>query len=353
MAYTDIDDPSAYFQTTLWTGDGANSHVITNSGNSDLQPDWLWIKQRDATRNHHFFDSIRGVTKYIESDTTVAEETGSTTLLAFGSDGFTVGSGGRVNANTKTYVAWNWKAGTAVSGNTSGSGSAKAYSGSVNTDAGFSIIKYIGNGTANHKIPHHLGAVLNWIIVKNLAETENWQMFHQSLGNTKTMSLNLDEDEYGADNRWNNTSPTSSLFNLGNGDETNKNDVSYIAYSFAEKQGYSKFGSYVGNGNADGPFNYTGFKPAFLLYKNVTDNNKPWYLVDNTRDINNPGEHYVFANLTDAENDNHANKIDFLTNGYKSRSTGTTVNADGKEYIYMAFAENPFVTSKGVPATAR
>ena len=352
MAYTDIDDPSEYFQTTLYTGNGG-TQSITNTGNSDLQPNWCWFKMRSHADQHVWIDSVRGSNKAVYSDATAAESTQTHYFSSFDSDGFSLGNSGIMNADGRTYVSWQWKAGTAVSGNTSGSGTAKAYSGSVNTDAGFSIIKYIGNGTANHKIPHHLGAVLNWIIVKNLAETENWQMFHQSLGNTKTMSINLSDDEYGADNRWNNTSPTSSLFNLGNGDETNKNDVSYIAYSFAEKQGYSKFGSYVGNGNADGPFNYTGFKPAFLLYKNVTDNNKPWYLVDNTRDINNPGEHYVFANLTDAENDNHANKIDFLSNGYKSRSTGTTVNADGKEYIYMAFAENPFVTSKGVPATAR
>ena len=350
MAYTDIDDPSAYFQTTLWTGDGANSHVITNSGNSDLQPDWLWIKQRDATRNHHFFDSIRGVTKYIESDTNVAEETGSTTLLAFGSDGFTVGSGGRVNANTKTYVAWNWKAGTAVSGNTSGSGTAKAYSGSVNTDAGFSIIKYIGNGTANHKIPHHLGAVLNWIIVKNLAETENWQMFHQSLGNTKTMSLNLDEDEYGADNRWNNTSPTSSLFNLGNGDETNKNDVSYIAYSFAEKQGYSKFGSHIGDGNANGPFIYTGFKVGWVMIKR-TDDADNWVIYDNKRDGFNGDTHALFPNNSAAQTTDV--DIDLLSNGFKIVRASGRVNASGGSFIYMAFAENPLVTSKGVPATAK
>jgi hypothetical protein len=354
MAYTTINDPSAYFQTKLYTGTGS-SLALTNDGNSDLQPDWVWIKPRNDTRGHHLFNSVIGVGKSLVSNEANDEESNAQTLTAFGSDGFTVGTSNDVNKASNTHVAWQWKAGTAISSaSTGGSGTAKTYSGTVNTTAGFSIISYVGNGTDNHQVPHHLGAIPKMFIMKNRSrDSRGWNVYHHTQTASNGALLNTD-DAYGGDGSMlNNVEPTSVFVNLGDSSETNQNDDDHIMYAFAPKQGYSKFGSYVGNGNADGPFIYTGFKPAFLLYKQATDAGKPWYLADNTRDIDNPAEHYVFPNLTDAENASHGNKIDFLANGYKSRSTGTTVNASGKTFIYMAFAENPFVTSTGVPATAR
>ena len=350
MAYTDIDDPSAYFQTTLWTGDGANSHVITNSGNSDLQGDLIWIKQRDATRNHHWFDSIRGVTKYIESDTTVAEETGSTTLLAFGSDGFTVGSGGRVNANTKTYVAWNWKAGTSFTNDASSTSVGSIDSaGSVNTDAGFAILAYEGTGSAA-TIAHGLGVVPKMIITKNRDAGQNWVTYHHSIGSTHALFLDNTDAKTDAASYFNDTNPTSSVYTVNTSGDNNKSGDSHIAYVFAEKQGYSKFGSYTGNGNANGPFIYTGFKTAMVIIKRIDDADN-WVIYDNKRDGFNGDTHALFPNNSDAQTTDV--DIDLLSNGFKIVRASGRVNASGGSFIYIAFAENPFVTSTGVPATAR
>jgi len=350
MAYTDIDDPGEYFNTVLYTGTGS-SNAISGVG---FSPNWVWIKERDSTSSHSVSDTIRGVTKRLNPDLTDDEETLSGLMTSFDSDGFTNAADNGVNENTKTYVAWNWKAGTAVSGNSGGSGTAKAYSGSVNTDAGFSIIKYIGNGSSGHTIPHHLSAIPKMMIIKNMTtNSTNWMIYHVALGNTKAIYFTTAYADIDA-GWWNNTSPTSSVFTLGNHDNHNANDNSVIAYCFAEKQGYSKFGSYVGNGNADGTFFYLGFKPAWVMLKKTTDGTSSWCIFDNKRLGRNPNNPRLYANNNNAsEGASDEAYVDILSNGFKLRGAQPDINLSGKTYIYMAFAEQPFVTSTGVPATAR
>jgi len=350
MAYTDIDDPGEYFNTVLYTGTGS-SNAISGVG---FSPNWVWIKERDSTSSHSVSDTIRGVTKRLNPDLTDDEETLSGLMTSFDSDGFTNAADNGVNENTKTYVAWNWKAGTAVSGNSGGSGTAKAYSGSVNTDAGFSIIKYIGNGSSGHTIPHHLSAIPKMMIIKNMTtNSTNWMIYHVALGNTKAIYFTTAYADIDA-GWWNNTSPTSSVFTLGNHDNHNANDNSVIAYCFAEKQGYSKFGSYVGNGNADGTFFYLGFKPAWVMLKKTTDGTSSWCIFDNKRLGRNPNNPRLYANNNNAsEGASDEAYIDILSNGWKLRGAQADINASAATYVYMAFAEQPFVTSTGVPATAR
>jgi len=355
MAYTDIDDPSAFFQTKIYAGDNASNLVLTFDGNSDLQPDFLWQKQRGGTTDHNLVNSVIGPTFGKSSNTDESEQDNGTAYIkSFQSDGFTIGNSDKVNASSSTNVAWGWKAGTAVSGNSGGSGTAKAYSGSVNTDAGFSIIKYIGNAASGHTIPHHLGVVPKMMIIKNITpDSTNWMIYHVALGNTKAIYFTTAYADIDA-GWWNNTSPTSSVFTLGNHDNHNANDNSVIAYCFAEKQGYSKFGSYVGNGNADGTFFYLGFKPAWVMLKKTTDGTSSWCIFDNKRLGRNPNNPRLYANNNNAsEGASDEAYVDILSNGFKLRGAQPDINLSGKTYIYMAFAEQPFVTSTGVPATAR
>ena len=355
MAYTDIDKPSDYFNTKLYTGNGSSGHAITGVG---FQPDLVWIKPRDQAYNHRLFDVVRGAGKKISSDTNSAEATDTNEQTSFNSDGFTIGSDAGTNANTKTYASWNWKAGTSVSGDTTGSGTLKTYTGSVNTTSGFSIIKYTGNGTAGHTIPHHLGVAPSAIFVKKLNELGDWSNYHSVLGNAGYMRLNNTNAFATASTYWNNTSPTSSVFTTGTTGNINGSGSTYIAICFADVQGYSKIGSYIGNGNADGTFVYTGFKPAFILRKR-TDTTGAWLIQDNKRDgINRavanslPTDQNVLrANDSSAEEFN--NELDILSNGFKLRATDAFGNASGGTYIFAAFASNPFVTSTGVPACAR
>ena len=355
MAYTDIDKPSDYFNTVLYTGN-AGTQSITGVG---FQPDFFWGKSRSNSKNHALHDSVRGVTKRLISNTTGAEATVAASVTAFGSDGFSLGSDTTSNANGNTFVTWNWKAGTSVSGNTSGSGTSKAYTGSVSTTAGFSIIEYIGNGTAGHTIPHHLGAVPKMIIMKRIdaaggsSGLDAWQVYHHVLGNTKRLVLNSTAAEDASTTYFNDTTPTSSVFTLGTGPAGNNTDYGYIAYCFAEKQGYSKFGSYTGNGNADGPFCFTGFKPAFVLTKTASAAYH-WSINDNKRNTFNPNDKRLYPSTNGVEATADAYDIDFLSNGFKIRSSSVSFNASGDNVIYMAFAENPFVTgASAIPTTAR
>jgi len=355
MAYTTIDDPSAYFQTTLYSGTGSEQ-VVTNTGNSDLQPDWVWLKVRsNGTYGHAIFDSVRGVNKVIGSNTTNAEEDQSSdvSLSSFNSDGFTVGGYfNNVNQSGQTFVSWQWKAGTGFTNDASGTSIGSIDSaGSVNTDAGFSIIKWTGND-ANATVAHGLGAVPGMFIVKNLSNaTTGWYVYHQSLGNTNHILL----DTAAAlvdDINWNDTSPTSTVINLGGQTGSNGPSNSMLVYCFAEKQGYSKFGSYTGNGNADGTFVYTGFKPAMVICKKSNASGTNWGIIDNKRAKSfNQISAMLNPNSTGSEGAN--NNCDFVSNGFKWRTNDGNSNASGDSYIYMAFAEQPFVTSTGVPATAR
>jgi len=351
MAYASITKPSLHFNTKIYTGNGS-TNAITGVG---YAPNLTWIKDRDASNGTRVFDTTRGATKGIFTDSTAAQATVSSELTAFGTDGFTLGSDGSVNGSSKNYVAWNWKAGTAVSGNTEGSGTAKTYTGSVNTTAGFSIIKYTGNGTIGHQIPHRLGVAPNMIIIKHLSASENWFVYHSSLGNNKDLLLNLTNDATGTVTTWNTTSPTSTVWSMSNQSAINDVDDEFIAYCFAEKKGYSKFGSYTGNGNTsgDGAFIYLGFKPAFFMVKNVSASGHGWYMFDNKRDVDNPTNKYLVANTSAA--DASFDWMDFNSNGIKVRGNSGGANNSGESYIYMAFAEEPLVANVGasIPATAR
>ena len=347
MAYTTIKKPSDYFNTKLYTGNGT-TQSITGVG---FQPDWTWVKERSSTSSHQIIDAVRGYNRRLGSDNSNAESVDSSPYNDFksiDSDGFTIGSGGGVNANSDTYAAWNWKANGAGSANTDGSISSTV---SANTTSGFSIVKYTGTG-ADMTVGHGLNAVPKMIIVKALdTGTDPWWVYHASLGNSAKLRLNeTDASSTTADYIWNQTTPTSSVFSLdgaNNGSNANGND--FIAYCFADVQGYSKFGSYVGNGNADGTFIYTGFSPAFIITK-PTSTTGQWTMFDNKRDSANVGnKKYLHPNTSGDEGD--ANSFDFLSNGFKLKLSGGDINTSGATFIYMAFAEQPLVGDN--PATAR
>ena len=355
MAYTTIDDPSAHFQTLLYTGDGTSSQAQTNTGNSDLQPDWVWIKKRASgtARAHQLYDSSRGVTKLLHSNTDGAESTQSAGLTAFGSDGFTVSDDDGIGANTATYVAWQWKAnGGTTSTNTAGTNIDTTVQ--ANTTAGFSIMTYTGTGTDNDSIGHGLGAVPHWIIVKNRDETNGWQIYHhKNTSAPETDYLNLNDNGATADDhdRWSDQAPSSTVITLGGNDGVSKSSVKYVCYAFTEIQGYSKFGGYKGNGNTDGAFVYTGFKPAWVMIKRTNDT-QDWPIFDNKlRPSNNVDNYFLYADLTNAQDT--SDQFDIVSNGFKLRMTSNLANGSGDDYVYMAFAEHPFVSSKGVPVTAR
>ena len=348
MAYTTIDDPTAFHQTKLYTGNDS-SRAITFDGNTDMQPDWSWFKARSEAYNHAIFDSVRGVQKLIRSNQTNAEETHSTTLTAFGSNGFSLGGGDAfTNANNVTYASWHWKAGTSFTNDASSTGIGSIDSaGSVNQDAGFSIISFAG-ASAVSTVAHGLGVAPKMMIFKNRSDADHWGVYHQSLGSNAAMYLNLSGAVDGT--LWNNTAPTTSVFTVQNNSAVNGSGNNIIAYCFAEKQGYSKFGSYTGNANNDGPYIHLGFKPAFLVIKQ-SSSERNWIMMDAKRSPFNIVTKYMKGNSSSAEET--YNYVDFLSNGFKCRDSDTGANASGGTYIYYAFAENPFVTSSGVPATAR
>ena len=360
MAYTTINDPSEYFSTVLYTGTATNSRPVIGTG---FQPDWIWIKQRNATKNHNIWDSSRGVTKQLRANLTNAEATNTTNdnLASLDSDGFTLGDDTDsvgVNERGQTYVAWNWKAngGTTTTNDASSTGVGTIDSVyQANTTAGFSIVTYTGTNAAG-TIAHGLGAVTDWIITKNRVSANSWAIYHSantSAPETDFLLLNTDAATVDNANRWNDVAPTSTVFSVKQSAETNNSDNSdtFVAYCFTEIQGYSKFGKYVGNANADGPFIYTGFKPAWMIIKR-TDSANSWYLVDITRDSANIADHELEANNTGAEATG-TDRLDILSNGFKIRTSGAAYNADDGTYIYIAFAESPFVTSNGGPNNAQ
>jgi len=344
--YTTIDDSSLFMNTVLYTGN-SSTQAVTGVG---FPPDLVWLKDRSRADNNALYDTVRGVTKAVYSDSEDAESTHAIGLTAFDSDGWTMGSDSQINYSPDTYVGWNWKAGTAVSGATTGTGTAKTYTGSKNTTAGFSIIKYVGNGTAGHTIPHELGAIPDMITVKNLTTgSTNWRSIFPNV-NTANYNLN-----FNAGNPWNDgtefndTMPTTSVFTVSTAGDTNTNDSSYIAYCWKNVSGYSKFGPYTGNADADGTFCYTGFKPSYVVCKR-TDSTEDWgiwgyYPAYNVLD------RFLYANGTNAEYS--ISPGDFVSNGFKIRTTDGKFNASGGTYIYMAFAEAPFVNSESVPCNAR
>ena len=353
MAYTTIDDPTLYFSSTIWTGNGVDDRAIVIDG-TGMQPDFVWIKSRNDTDNHRLVDSVRGATKHIESDNTSAEQT-SSNVKTFTSTGVTLSTNGAVNANTELYASWSWKAGTSFTNDASATGIGTIDStGSTNTTSEFSIITYTGTGS-NGTVAHGLGVAPSMIIVKSRGNVDSWYVYHQGIGNTGAIFLDeLSVTSTGSD-YWQNTTPTSSVFSIGTGNAVNRSSGTFVAYCFAEKQGYSKFGSYTGNGSTDGTFIYTGFKPAFFMAKK-TSGTGAWTIHDNKRNVDNPIGKALFANSNEVEYNYSGDDtpiVDFVSNGAKYRGTASGMNTSGATYIYMAFAENPFVTSTGVPATAR
>ena len=334
MAYTAINDPSLYFQTVLYTGNGGTQD-ITLPGDTDLQPDLIWTKGRNIAAGSILTDSVRGVNRQLQAASNALEETLTTVHTAFNSDGFSLGSNGNVNTDGNTYVGWCWK---------------------ETATAGFDIVTATGNATAK-TISHSLSAVPHVMISKEKSGSVNdWTVYHhKNTSAPETDSLILNETNATSDQNthWNDTSPTSSVFTVGTGSVVNRDSSTYVYYLWSEKQGYSKFGKYTGNGNADGPFVYTGFRPAFVITKRTdSSTNGHWSIFDTKRNTHNVNDLPLRANVTDAQSSIGNYAFDILSNGFKPRGTNTT-NDSGGTFIYIAFAEAPFVNSNGVPCNAR
>jgi hypothetical protein len=352
-----IDKPNLHFNTKLYTGNGSTQN-ITGIG---FQPDWTWIKARAASGtgndNHSVCDVVRTKGSYghpsIYPNLNSAEydpSSGNEVITDFISDGFALGGNENSNYNSNTYASWNWKAGGTGSSNTDGSITSTV---SANTTAGFSIVKYTGNGTAGATIGHGLGATPAMIIEKITSSTGDWLVYHhKNTSSPETDFLRFSTDAATQDELtvWNDQAPTSSVFYVGSESTVNGNGNNFIAYCFAEKKGFSKFGSYTGNGNADGPFIYTGFKPAFVIIKR-TNSAKDWFIWDNKTAPRNVTNAYLRVNTNGAAGS--YDWLDFVSNGIKIRNTSDGASGSGDTYIYMAFAENPIVGSNNIPATAR
>ena len=335
MAYTTIDDSEAYFQVVTYAGDGSANHAITLPGDTDMQPDLVWIKNRDQTDSPCLFDAVRGATKVIKSDSGDAEATDADTLDSFTSDGFQIDADVKVNTNTENYVAWCWK---------------------ESATAGFDIVAADGTGSARTQA-HSLSAVAEWIFVKEISTDGSWYTYTAMMGNTKAMFLNATNAVSGdSSGYWNDTTPTSSVFSLGTDGGVNESSTGYIAYLWRSVQGFSKFDKFVGNGHAtNGPFDYTGFQPAWILVKRAIGGTGNWMLVDNKRPGYNQEDNYKYdfkINNNDAERSS-VTSADFFSNGFKVRTDSTDWNVSGDTYIYMAFARAPFVNSNGVPCNAK
>ena len=346
MAYTTIDKSSLHFNTKLYTGNGS-TNAQTGVG---FTPSFTWIKNRGDTHAHVLVDAVRGVTKELRSNGTNAEITTSNSFTSFDSDGFTLGadSTDSYNKNSNNYVSWNWLANGQGSSNTDGTINT-TYT-SVNTTSGVSIIKYNGNGSAGATIGHGLGVAPKFVMIKRTDTSSNWIVGTGARGFDKFLYLNTNDAETDNAGTFNDTNPSSSVITLGSWNDVNNASGTYICYAFAEKQGFSKFGSYTGNGSTDGAFIYTGFKPAFVLVKNtaITDN---WSIFDNKRIGYNAFNYVLYADITNVGS--NGLPMDILSNGFKWRTDAAMVNGSGNNHIFMAFAEAPLVSSNGVPATAR
>ena len=355
------DIPEDYFEANLWTGNGSSQSISSY----EFAPDWVWIKERNSTSSHYLVDTVRGASLFLQSNATTAETSNTVNVTSFDSDGFSLGSGGTSNENNKTYVGWAWKAGgTPSATNSAGAGNAPT-SGSVmingsastaslagtipatkisaNTEAGFSIVSYSGNGSAGATIGHGLSSAPDWILVKDLTSTGFWSVYHSentSAPETELLRLNTTNGTLDGDVYWNDTAPTSSVFSVGTSSSTNNNARDYIAYCFNGVEGYSRFGSYTGNGSTDGMFVFTGFRPAFVIIKQSSADGNNWNVHDNKRDVDNVVDARLLPSTSGAETT--FTTLDFLSNGFKLRNSGSAYNGNGSTYIYIAFAEMPF-----------
>ena len=350
MAYTAIDDPTLYFNTSaVWSGDDSE-HIISGIGH---QPDFTWIKGVNIATQHYIFDSVRGATKYILANGTNAEATNAQTLKSWNSDGFVLGTSDDVNGSSRTYVAWNWKAGTTLNNSADTNGGSIATTGSINTTSGFGIVKYEGSG-ANATIYHGLTKIPRLIITKNIDQTFHWTVYAFT-SNTTILRLN-GTDTPATESAFQSTDPTATVQSLGdhnqNNGVTDGSADTHISYMFCDVQGFSKIGSYIGNGNADGPFIFCGFRPAWVMIKK-TSGTDDWFILDNKRETFNEMQKRLQPNLVDVEESISTLKTDFVSNGIKLRSTTGQYNTSGGTYIFAAFAEAPSVNSNGVPNNAR
>ncbi len=345
MAYTTINKSGDYFNTKLYTGNGTTDTAITGVG---FQPDFNWTKQRSSNEWHTITDSVRGVTKQLFTNTNQAEQTNSEFIKSLDSDGFTVGTANATNQNTQTFASWNWKANGAGSSNTDGSITSTV---SANQTAGFSIVSYTGTGS-NATVGHGLNSPVKFIILKRRDATNDWEIGSDALGWDKHLYFNVGEANSSSD-RWQNTAPTSSVFSIGTAAGNNASSSPFIAYCFAEKTGYSKFGSYTGNGSTDGTFVYTGFKPAFTIIKLTSAYGESWILQDNKRSTYNPSDVFLSPSSPNGDSVTTNAHLDFLSNGFKLRHLDNRGNGSGMSYIYMAFAAAPLVGTNNVPANAR
>lgn len=323
---------------TTYTGTGATNNVLNQYG---FKPDLVWIKSRSNAFIHTLEDTVRGVSRYLDSASTAAEVNDPPNFItAFNPNGFTQAGNSAVGANGSTYVAWQWQAGQgSTSSNTQGSITSTV---SVNQTAGFSIVTYTGTGSVA-TIGHGLGVAPAMIIIKARSATQSWLVYHQSIGNTGFVYLNETTAANFSINGWNNTSPTSTVFTTGVNGLSNQNGQTQVAYCWAQVAGFSAFGSYTGNGSYGGPFVYTGFRPKFVMLK-MTSSTNPWQMYDSSRDPYNYSYHILAANSSSAEDSSSGAgvAIDLLSNGFKIRTDWADINTNGGSYIYMAWAENPF-----------
>ena len=331
------DIPADYFNTVIYTGNGSTQSI----NGVGFQPDWVWTKGRSDSRIHSLLDVVRGANKYLSTNDTSAEATpaNNNRITSIDADGFSLGNSTNVNASSETYVAWNWKAGDTTVANTDGTIASQA---SANTKAGFSVVTYTGQTTAD-TVGHGLEQPLDFIIVKNRDTTNQWAVYSRALGSDVFTYLNNTQAAVsGNTSVWNNTDPTSSVFSIGTSNSTSgvSSGDELVAYCFHSVEGFSKFGSYTGNGSTDGPFVYTGFRPAFVMIK-AADSAYNWIIWDTTRDTYNEFTKFLYPNLSDAEAIG-SNVADAVSNGFKLRATSVNRNASGETYIYMAFAEMPF-----------
>ena len=341
MAYSTIAKSSSFFNSTIYTGNGTVDTALTTG---TFQPDLTWFKNRGTTESNMWMDAVRGATYYIQSNSTAAEGNSSDKISAFTSTGVTLGSGAETNENSQPLVCWAWKANGSGSSNSDGTITSTV---SVDSTSKFSIVKWTGNSTAGATVGHGLGVAPSFMIIKNLGAATQWLTWWDFFANTEMMYLNLTNAKGTGQTYLNSTTPTSSVITLGGGADENQNTM--IAYCFAEVPGFSKFGTYTGNGIVNGAFAYTGFKPSFVVIKRQ-DQSTNWVVYDNKRDSYNVGSKVLLPDNSAAETSG-SQLIDFLSNGFKLRSTGNNTN-DSSPYVYMAFGQ-PIVSTNGIIATAR
>jgi len=356
MAYTNIDNPDEHFQITLYTGDGSTSRDITNTGDFDLKPDILWIKNRSAADSYIWANSTWrtdggdiSASLYFMTDSNSLRQYDTTTAKTFNTDGFIIGQNAAINTNAENYVAWQWKLQEgSLTTNTDGDENTSVQ---VNSDAKISSGTYVGTGTANTSFGHGLGVKPDFIFVRSYSRSENGVVYMNGSETTNGGMMKLDTNGAVNDNQvLMYSQPTASVFSMGTNFEVNQSNGKYVFWAMASVQGFSKSGKYVGNGSTNGPFVYTGFKPAFIICKR-SDSLGGWTINDNKRLGYNPKNEDLFGNLADAETSDE--RYDLLSNGFKVRTNNAVNNTSGGTYAYMAFAENPFVTSTGIPTTAR